>query len=88
MEFEGTVLQPNFREKEKRYRATIAERDASIESLMTKISVLAEEATKLKLEIKDLKEENIKTKHRFRNFKAKVTVREQPDADSRSHDDV
>lgn len=70
MEFEGTVLQPNFREKEKRYRATIVEKENFISLLTGELAERAETITVLKTEIKELKDENLKVRQRFRNFRA------------------
>jgi predicted RNase H-like nuclease (RuvC/YqgF family) len=72
MEFEGTVLQPQFREKEKRYRATILEKDNAIGELTAKLIERSEAIAILELEIKELKEEVKGLRNRFRNFKAKV----------------
>jgi uncharacterized coiled-coil DUF342 family protein len=93
VDFEGTVLQPNFREKEKRYKATITGLGQTIEGLKVDIDVANSTIDKLLKDIKELKEELTGVRSRFRNFKAQTKApnrlgKEQPDADLRPDDDV
>ena len=76
MEFEGSVLQPNFREKEKRYRATIAGLESKVSSLSEQL-IFSNAATDICHEhIKELQAEIKQLKVKHRNFKARVTAKE------------
>jgi FtsZ-binding cell division protein ZapB len=93
MEFEGSVLQPNFRQKEKMYNAKIFSLNQIIEELRSDLSIAYDTINIHKEEIKELKEEVKATKVRYRNFKAqaiapKLAWKEKPNADNSFNNDV
>jgi hypothetical protein len=76
MEFEGTVLQPNFREKEKRYKATILGLENTITELKANIVSKDLWIEKMAVNEQELKDEIKQLKIKHRNFKARVTGKE------------
>ena len=76
MEFEGEVLQPNIRAKEKQWRMILEEKDRQLNGMyddFVRMKDTLEDMTKRNTE---LKEELQAVKDRFRNFRANVKAKQ------------
>ena len=76
MEFEGEVLQPNIRAKEKQWRMILEEKDRQLNGMyddFVRMKDTLEDMTKRNTE---LKEELQAVKDRFRKFRANVKAKQ------------
>ena len=76
MEFDGEVLQPNIRAKEKQWRMILEEKDRQLNGMyddFVRMKDTLEDMTKRNTE---LKEELQAVKDRFRNFRANVKAKQ------------
>lgn len=76
MEFEGEVLQPNIRAKEKQWKLILEEKDRQLNGMyddFVRMKDTLEDMTKRNTE---LKEELQAVKDRFRNFRANVKAKQ------------
>jgi regulator of replication initiation timing len=76
MEFEGEILQPNIRAKEKQWRMILEEKDRQLNGMyddFVRMKDTLEDMTKRNTE---LKEELQAVKDRFRNFRANVKAKQ------------
>lgn len=75
MEFEGEVLQPNVKAKEKQWRMILEEKDRQIVAISRDVDNLTESLAMVTAANLELKQELQTTKERFRNFRASVKTR-------------
>ena len=76
MEFDGEVLQPNIRAKEKQWRMILEEKDRQLNGMyddFVRMKDTLEDMTKRNTE---LKEELQAVKDRFRNYRANVKAKQ------------
>ena len=76
MEFDGEVLQPNIRAKEKQWKLILEEKDRQLNGMyddFVRMKDTLEDMTKRNTE---LKEELQAVKDRFRNFRANVRAKQ------------
>jgi regulator of replication initiation timing len=76
MEFDGEVLQPNIRAKEKQWKLILEEKDRQLNGMyddFVRMKDTLEDMTKRNTE---LKEELQAVKDRFRNFRANVKAKQ------------
>ena len=76
MEFDGEVLQPNIRAKEKQWKLILEEKDRQLNGMyddFVRMKDTLEDMTKRNME---LKEELKSVKDRFRNYRANVKAKQ------------
>jgi len=77
MEFEGEVLQPNIRAKEKQWKMILENKDSQLVAMHNDLIHMKEVLDDMTRRNIELKEELQGVKDRFRNFRASVKTRSQ-----------
>jgi regulator of replication initiation timing len=77
MEFEGEILQPNIRAKEKQWRMILEEKDRQIKEMHNDLVHMKEVLDDMTRRNTELKEELQGVKDRYRNYRASVKTRSQ-----------
>lgn len=76
MEFDGEVLQPNIRAKEKQWRMILEAKDAQLKTMDSDFVHMKETLDDMTRRNIELKEELQAVKDRFRNFRANVKAKQ------------
>jgi hypothetical protein len=77
MEFEGEVLQPNIRAKEKQWKMILENKDFQLKQMFDDFVSMKDRLEQITQRNTELKEELQGVKDRFRNFRASVKTRSQ-----------
>ena len=76
MEFEGEVLQPNIRAKEKQWRMILEEKDRQIKEMFNDFVRMKDTLEEMTRRNGELKEELQTVRDRYRNFRANVKAKQ------------
>ena len=76
MEFEGEILQPNIKAKEKQWRMILEEKDRQLKEMHSDLVHMKEVLDDMTRRNMELKEELQTVKDRYRNFRANVKAKQ------------
>ena len=77
MEFEGEILQPNIRAKEKQWKMILESKDFQLKQMFDDFVSMKDRLEQMAQRNTELKDELQGVKDRFRNFRASVKTRSQ-----------
>ena len=76
MEFEGEILQPNIKAKEKQWRMILEEKDPQLNEMHSDLVHMKEVVDDMTRRNVELKEELQTVRDRYRNFRANVKAKQ------------